>query len=144
MSGEEFTFVIRPMRKQDYDNALALWQSLPGLGLSGADKETEIHHFLEENPSTCFVATENRAIIGTVLGGSDGRRGYIYHLAVDSKHQKSGLGRKLVDQCLAAFKVRGLQKCHIFVIKDNMEGMRFWEHIGWKMRDDILVMSKDL
>jgi ribosomal protein S18 acetylase RimI-like enzyme len=137
-------FNIRPMRKSDYASALALWKSLPGLGLSGVDEETQIHHFLDKNPDTCFVAAESGKIIGTILGGSDERRGYIYHLAVASEYQKFGLGRSLVNRCLTALKSQGLQKCHIFVIKDNLEGMKFWEHIGWTRRDDILVMSRDL
>lgn len=135
---------IRIMQKNDYEGAITLWRSLPGLGLSGADKEDQIHRFLEMNPDTCFVAVDQGALIGTVLGGNDGRRGYIYHLAVDSAYQRSGLGRELVKRCLEALKNAGLQKCHIFVIADNEEGKKFWDRIEWVRRDDILVMSKDL
>ena len=135
---------IRIMQKNDYEGAITLWRSLPGLGLSGADKEDQIHRFLEMNPDRCFVAVDQDAIIGTVLGGNDGRRGYIYHLAVDTAYQRSGLGRELVKRCLSALKNTGLQKCHIFVIAENEEGKKFWDRIGWVRRDDILVMSKDL
>ena len=137
-------FEIRIMQKSDYEGAVSLWRSLPGLGLSGADKEDQIHHFLEMNPDTCFVAVDQGRLIGTVLGGNDGRRGYIYHLAVAPAFQRSGLGRELVLRCLNALKNAGLQKCHIFVIADNEEGKKFWDRIGWVRRDDILVMSKDL
>jgi ribosomal protein S18 acetylase RimI-like enzyme len=132
------------MQITDYKGAIALWRSLPGLGLSGADEEGQIHRFLKMNPDTCFSAVDHGAVIGTVLGGSDGRRGYIYHLAVDSAYQRSGLGRELVKRCLGALQKAGLQKCHIFVIADNEEGKKFWDHIGWVRRDDILVMSRDL
>lgn len=132
------------MQKSDYDGAFILWQSLPGLGLSGADEESQIQKFLDKNPDTCFVAVDNGKVIGTVLGGSDGRRGYIYHLAVDPTYQRAGLGKSLVEQCLASLRAAGLQKCHIFVISDNAEGIRFWECAGWTKRDDILVMSMDL
>ena len=135
---------IRHMRKEDYRNSIALWKSLPGLGLSGADEETQIHRFLELNPSTCFVALEDDKLIGTVLGGSDGRRGYIYHLAIAPQHQRRGIGKNLVNCCLNAFRQSGLQKCHIFVVSDNLDGMKFWEHLNWVRRDDIVVMSKDL
>ncbi|HUV15363.1 MAG TPA: GNAT family N-acetyltransferase [Pelolinea sp.] len=135
---------IRTMRINDYTGALKLWQSLPGIGLSGADKKEQIQVFLEKNPGNCFVAVEKNEIIGTILGGSDGRRGYLYHLAVNQQQQKQGLGKKLVEECLASLKVLGIQKCHIFVISDNLEGMDFWEKVGWVKRDDILIMSKDL
>lgn len=135
---------IRTMRINDYSGALKLWQSLPGIGLSGADKKEQIQVFLEKNPGNCFVAVEKNEIIGTILGGSDGRRGYLYHLAVNQQQQKQGLGKKLVEECLASLKVLGIQKCHIFVISDNLEGMDFWEKVGWVKRDDILIMSKDL
>jgi len=135
---------IRHMRKEDYRNSIALWKSLPGLGLSGADEEMQIHRFLELNPSTCFVALEDDKLIGTVLGGSDGRRGYIYHLAIAPQHQRRRIGKNLVNCCLDAFRQSGLQKCHIFVVSDNLDGMKFWEHLNWVRRDDIVVMSKDL
>lgn len=135
---------IRLMRKHDYGGAYSLWQSLPGLGLSGADEETQVHIFLRKNPKSCFVAEENGSIIGTVLGGSDGRRGYIYHLAVDAEYQRMGLGNALVERCLTSLKSMGMQKCHIFVISDNFDGMKFWENAGWLKRQDILVMSKNL
>lgn len=135
---------IRIMQKDDYSEALNLWRNLPGLGLSGADEEKEIHHFLDKNPMTCFVAVDQNKIVGTILGGSDARRGYIYHLAVEMNHQRKGLGKDLVNICLGALKATGLQKCHIFVISNNLEGMRFWENIKWTSRPDILVMSKDL
>jgi len=132
------------MQKSDYRGAVSLWRSLPGLGLSGADEETQIHKFLDQNPDTCFVAIVNGKVIGTVLGGNDGRRGYLYHLAVDLKYQKSGIGKILVRRCLDSLRASGLQKCHIFVISDNAEGIKFWEHNGWTLRNDILVMSMDL
>ncbi|MDO9547034.1 MAG: GNAT family N-acetyltransferase, partial [Pelolinea sp.] len=127
-----------------YEQALELWQSLPGLGLSGADEKENIQSFLRKNPTTCFVVKKNDTLIGTILGGSDGRRGYIYHLAVKTSEQNKGIGKKLVDMCLAEFKKNGIQKCHIFVISDNEKGIAFWKNMGWQLRGDILIMSKDI
>ena len=132
------------MHITDYKQALQLWESLPGMGLSHADEKETIRDFLQKNPSTCFVAKKDGNLIGTILGGSDGRRGYIYHLAVQQSEQNKGIGKKLVDLCLNEFKRSGIQKCHIFVISDNQEGIAFWEKVGWQMRDDILVMSKEI
>ncbi len=138
------TVEIRIMKANDYAHALNLWQSLPGLGLSKADEKNAIQDFLGKNPTTCFVAQDSGRIIGTVLGGSDGRRGYLYHLAVHKDYQRLGLGRQLAEICLAALKSQGMQKCHIFVISSNLEGIQFWKKLGWLLREDIHVMSKDL
>jgi ribosomal protein S18 acetylase RimI-like enzyme len=135
---------IRIMNSSDYPGALDLWKSLPGLGLSSADEQSAINSFLIKNPDSSFVALEGSKIIGTVLGGSDGRRGYLYHLAIHKDYQRIGLGRQLSEKSLAALKFLGLKKCHIFVISSNMDGLRFWERLGWLLRGDILVMSKDL
>lgn len=135
---------IRNMDFDDYAGALKLWKSLPGLGLSSADEQDAFNHFLEKNPNTCFIAKDGSKIIGTVLGGSDGRRGYLYHLAVHRNYQRIGLGRQLSEKCLSALKSQGLQKSHIFVISSNQEGLRFWEKLGWLLRKDIFVMSRDL
>jgi ribosomal protein S18 acetylase RimI-like enzyme len=132
------------MHISDYEQALQLWQSLPGMGLSSADEKENIREFLQKNPGTCFVALKDENLIGTILGGSDGRRGYIYHLAVQQTEQKIGVGKKLMYLCLNEFKKSGIQKCHIFVISDNAEGIAFWENVGWQPRDDILVMSKEI
>ena len=132
------------MHLSDYEQALQLWQSLPGMGLSSADEKENIRVFLQKNPRTCFVALKDRNLIGTILGGSDGRRGYIYHLAVQQSEQNKGVGKKLMDLCLNEFKTSGIQKCHIFVISDNAEGIAFWKKAGWQLRDDILVMSKEI
>jgi ribosomal protein S18 acetylase RimI-like enzyme len=135
---------IRLMQPEDYTNAIQLWQGLPGLGLSSADRQEAIQTFLKRNPKTCFVAMQADEVIGTILGGSDGRRGYLYHLAVHSDHQKQGLGKELVQTCLDALQQQGIEKCHIFVIADNQEGLNFWQRIGWELRSDILVLSKNI
>ncbi len=135
---------IRIMSSSDYSGAIDLWKALPGLGLSSADDFSAIDLFLRKNPDTCFVAVNEGKIIGTVLGGNDGRRGYIYHLAVHQNFQKIGLGKALLEKCLLSLRSEGIKKCHIFVISSNTEGLDFWTKMGWLLRNDILIMSKDL
>jgi len=136
--------IYREMKISDYDGAIALWTSLPGMGLSGADQESEIEKFLKKNPFTCWVAEDNGVIAGTILGGNDGRRGYIYHLAVSRDKHNQGIAKTLLDHCLGAFTKAGIQKCHLMVYHDNHAGISFWEHAGWAIRNDVLTMSKDL
>ena len=110
---------IRKMDNRDYQQAYELWDALPGIGLSSADKPEALRTFLTRNPNTCFAAMDGERLIGTILGGSDGRRGYLYHLAVHADYQKQGIGAELVQICLDALQKAGIEKCHIFVIADN-------------------------
>jgi len=134
----------RKMIRSDYEGAIDLWQALPGMGLSGADAKTEIEKFLRMNPHTCWVAEMGDTVVGTILGGNDGRRGYIYHLAIREDMQKQGIGKSLLQHCLDAFADAGIQKCHLMVYHDNLEGIAFWEHAGWTIRRDVHTMSKEI
>ena len=138
------TIQIRKMLTSDYAPAYALWQNLPGIGLSSADSESTLCAFLIKNPETCLVAADNGQLVGTILGGSDGRRGYLYHLAVHPDYQKQGFGKELVITCLDALRAQGIEKCHIFVLADNREGLKFWQKSGWELREDILILSRSL
>ena len=138
------SFVIRPMSIEDYEQAYTLWEKTEGIGLNDADKKENIQMYLDRNPKLSFVALSQDQIIGTVLSGHDGRRGFIHHLAVDIHHQRQGIGAKLVNKSLKALKQRGIQKCHIFVYRDNVSGKAFWKHIGWKLRKDLDILSFDI
>jgi N-acetylglutamate synthase len=137
-------FLIREFTMADYDSACALWRRTEGVGLSQADQPQNIARFLEKNPGQSFVAMEGGTVVGAVLCGNDGRRGFIYHLAVDKDRRGSGIGRSLVERCLSALDAHGMRKCHIFVMAENLEGQRFWRKIGWEERTTIMVMSHDV
>jgi len=135
---------IRKMKVADYNQALVLWQQTPGMGLSAADEKPELEKFLKRNAALCFVALAGQELIGTILCGEDGRRGYIYHLAVDLNYRKAGIGKELVEHALNGLRKTGIQKCHLFVYGSNHSGISFWKHNGWKLREDIELMSIDL
>lgn len=137
-------FTIRGMSEADYDAVLALWRATPGIGLSEADERPNIASFLARNRGLSFVAEADGRLAGAVLGGTDGRRGYLHHLAVAPDHRRAGVGSSLVARALEALRARGLRRCHIFVMAGNAEGRRFWERTGWFRRDDLVVMSKDI
>ncbi len=138
------TCTISEMTQEDYVEAYALWQRLPGVGLSDADSSCAIGRFLERNPGMCFVARQSGELVGTCLAGSDGRRGYLYHLAVDPVVRRQGVGQSLVEKALDALKAANIQKCHIMVFSNNELGLSFWQATGWKLRDDIAILSYDL
>ncbi len=136
---EKLTVV--PFQMVFYEAVIALWQRYEGVGLSSADSRESIQFYLARNPGMSFVALYDAQIVGAILCGHDGRRGYIHHLAVDPQHRRKGIGRSLVDNCMQALQEIGIQKCHLFIFHENDNGRAFWEGIGWTWRQDIRVMS---
>jgi len=138
------SLILREFTMEDYDEAYALWQATEGIGLSEADKRENIASFLAHNPGLSMVAVQDGVMVGALLCGSDGRRGFLHHLAVATSHRRGGIGRELVTRCLAGLARIGMRKCHIFVLVDNVEGRKFWQRIGWEERTTLLVMSQDV
>ena len=128
----------------DFDEALHLWQNTPGIGLSASDSREKTGDYLERNPGLSFVAEFNDHIIGTILAGHDGRRGYLGHLAVHIDFRHRGIGTYLIKKCMASLGEAGIDKCHIMVFADNIEGQLFWESGGWIKRNDIALYSHDI
>jgi len=135
---------IREMVVGDYEKMITLWKNIPGIGLSDADSKRNISQFLERNPGLSFVYEIEKRIIGTVLCGHDGRRGYIYHLAVDHEFRKQGIGKELMAYCLEKLIRKRITKCHLFLYSDNEDAIQFYNHIGWEKRSNLLIYSKNL
>ncbi len=134
---------IRELHIDDYDEFHALWKKTPGVGLSGADSWENIQKFLARNAGMSFCYEEDGKIIGTILCGHDGRRGYVYHVAVAEECRGRGIGRLLVERGLRKLKEEGIDKCHLFVFWQNEIGKAFWNAMGWTKREDIYVYSKN-
>ena len=129
---------IRTMTIADYEKVYALWMSCKNMGFNDIDDSKEgITRFLERNPNTSFVAMENDELVGIILGGHDGRRGYIYHMSVAENHRKKGIGSSLVEKCLESFKNEKISKVALLVFKYNETGNAFWEKQGFILREDI-------
>lgn len=138
----EFAHII-PFTSPHIDAAVALWERTPGVGLSEADHPDELAGFLLVNAAHCFAAVASDEVVGTVLCGCDGRRGYIYHLAVATEFRGSGLGRQLVRRVLESLRERGIRRCHAMVYAENESGRRFWARVGWRHRVDLVIHSRD-
>jgi putative acetyltransferase len=132
------------MALADYDEVVALWRTTEGIGLSGSDEREPIRTYLERNPGMSFVALAGAHIVGAVLAGHDGRRGYFHHLAVRPPWRRHGIGRALVDAPLAPLASAGTPKCNLFLFDRNKAGRAFWEKHGWTARVDLAVMQKPL
>jgi ribosomal protein S18 acetylase RimI-like enzyme len=127
---------------ESYDLVLDLWKQCEGIGLGDSDSKENIQIYLDRNPGMSFIAEIDNELVGAVLAGHDGRRGYIHHLAVSPERHRQGIGRLLVNRCIKALKVSGILKCHILLFKNNSIGLKFWESVGWSYRNDICVISK--
>jgi ribosomal protein S18 acetylase RimI-like enzyme len=134
----------REFRIEDYDASVGLWKRVEGLDVAEGDDRDTIQRFLQRNPGLSRIATDGPKIVGAVLCGHDGRRGYIYHLAVDPEYHGRGLGRRLIDECLTGLKRAGLERANILVANDNPRGREFWRRCGWEDLDGAAPMGRDV
>ena len=135
---------IREFSINDYDAAIQLWQRVEGLEIAEGDDRKGIAQFLARNQGLSRVATDGSAIVGVVLCGHDGRRGHIYHLAVDPAYQGRGLGKRLLDESLADLRRTGVKRVIIMVADDNASGRQFWKRSGFEEISGAIAMGIDL
>jgi ribosomal protein S18 acetylase RimI-like enzyme len=129
---------------QDYPAVYALWGNAgPGIHLRRSDEPQEIEKKLLRDPDLFLVAELGGRIVGSVLGGFDGRRGMMYHLAVDHSNRQNGIGALLMDELERRLRHRGCIRYYLLVTQDNEAAIRFYEGHGWK-RMDLFAYGKDL
>jgi len=140
-----FDFTIRVFSyPTDYPAVIDLWNNAgPGVHVRRSDTPDEILKKLQRDPDLFLVADEGDKIIGTVLGGFDGRRGLVYHLAVEESHRKHGLGKALMTELETRLRAKGCLRCYLLVTKDNDSAIRFYESSGWE-KMDLHLFGKDL
>ena len=136
---------IRKLTINDYEEIYELWMSTPGMGLNDIDdSKSGIDKYMKRNPNTCFVAVVSGKIVGVILSGHDGRRGYIHHTAVSITSRNKGIGSALIDTALKALKDEGIHKVALVVFKGNDIGNTFWEQKGVGTREDLSYRNKAL
>ena len=136
---------IRKMTINDYEGVYELWINTPGMGMRSVDDSKEgIEKYLDRNPETCLVAEVENKIVGVILSGHDGRRGYIYHTAVNDSERKQGLGTRLVNAAIEALKEQGINKIVLVAFNKNKLGNSFWESQGFEERTDLVYRNKSL
>jgi ribosomal protein S18 acetylase RimI-like enzyme len=130
---------------EDYSAVRILWENAgPGIHLRISDEPDEIAKKLQRDPDLFLLAVADGKIVGTVLGGFDGRRGMIYHLAVDAAYRQHGTGGLLMDEVERRLKARGCVKSYLLVTTDNDNAIRFYEKRGWSNMDMLRIYGKDL
>ena len=137
--------IIEKFKITFYKEVYSLWKKL-GFYLGPSDEVEGITNFLAINPDTFLVGRDESTnkIIGVIMGGFDGRRGLIHHLAIESEFQKLGYGSLLLNEVLGTFYEKGVVKVHLLIENDNSGVASFYKKKGWVKRDDLFVMSKTL
>ncbi len=127
---------ILPMTIDDYDDVRNLWMTIRGFGIRALDDSREdIQRFIERNPTTSVVARCDGKIVGSILCGSDGRQGALYHVCVAREYRRRGIGTHMVGYCMHQLRLMGINKVALIAFADNSVGNAFWKQIGWKQSD---------
>lgn len=133
---------IRLLTTEDYESVYDLWTNTKGMGMRTLDDSYEgIENFLKRNPTTSFVAEADNKVVGVILCGHDGRRGYIYHTAVNPAYRRNSIGEALVSAALESLKKEGINKAALVVFSTNDIGNKFWESIGFERREDLIYRN---
>ncbi|MBQ4351272.1 MAG: GNAT family N-acetyltransferase [Clostridia bacterium] len=128
--------LLEPMTIGDYDEVRALWLTISGFGIRALDDSREdIDRFIRRNPTTSVVARVGGRIIGSILCGSDGRQGALYHVCVAKPWRRRGIGTMMVAYCMRELSSMGINKVSLIAFRSNDAGNAFWKNIGWTQSD---------
>ena len=123
-----------------YDEVIQLWRNA-GIGVGSSDSKNELEKMVTRNPDLLLIGKIKDRIIAVVMGGFDGRRGYVHHLAVDPGYQKKGYGKEIMRALNEIFRQKGIHKIHLFIERRNKEVVDFYRNLGWEIREDLTMMS---
>ena len=131
-------YSIMPMTEDDYDDVRALWMMIRGFGIRALDDSREdIQRFIRRNPTTSVVARMDGRIVGSILCGSDGRQGALYHVCVAREYRRRGIGTHMVGYCMHQLRLMGINKVSLIAFTSNDAGNAFWKQIGWTRKSDV-------
>ena len=127
---------LEPMTIADYDEVRALWMTISGFGIRTLDDSREdIERFILRNPTTSVVAKVDGRIVGSILCGSDGRQGALYHVCVAKPWRRQKIGTLMVAYCMRELSRMGINKVSLIAFRRNDVGNAFWRNIGWTQAD---------
>ena len=130
--------IIEKLRIDDYDEIHQIWSNTNGITLRAIDDSKEgIERFLKRNPNINFICRINGNIVGVILCGHDGRKGFIYHVVVKENYRERGIGKKLVEHVIKSLIEEKITKISVLVNSDNISGNDFWESLGFEYFNDL-------
>jgi len=132
--------IIKKFSMKYYDDVIQIWKT-SGISVGSSDEREEIRRVLHKNPGLFLVGLIDKKVIAVVIGASDGRRGYVHHLAVSPDYQNKGYGRKIMEELHERFRNLNVHKVHLFIEKYNEDVINFYKKLGWEIRDDLIMMS---
>lgn len=137
--------IIREVQiPEDYQAIVELWRSVgPGIHLGPSDSLDEIKKKQLRDPDLFLIAVGEGNVIGTVLGGFDGRRGIVYHLAVSETYRKQGIGKSLMAELETRLRNKGCIRSYLLVTSDSPENVDYYINQGWN-KMDLFIMAKDI
>ncbi len=135
--------IIRKMTIGDYEEAFEMWLQAGESGIrTKEDSHEGIERFLERNPDTSFIAEIDGRIVGVLMCGQDGRRGYIYHTAIRDPSRSRTIGKALLSAMSEAMNRLQIAKVGLLIDGENDSGSVFWEQQGWIKRDDLMYFNR--
>jgi N-acetylglutamate synthase len=137
---------IAAMRVSDYRAALGLWRTCKGVSLHmrGADSAKAVDAYLRRNNGCSSVGFDGARLVGCVLAGHDGRRGFLHHLAVARQWRGRGIARALVQRSLDQLARAGIERAWVFVLTGNTTGQAFWRAAGWEPGTHIRMFRTEI
>jgi len=133
--------LLDSIRETDHPKLVKLWEVAGNIEVRQTDTPEMLARFLYRNPTCSYAAYAGTRLVGAVLAGHDGWRGYLYHMAVKPDYRERGVGGRLVAAAVGAIKNEGIQKVHCLVKRDNLIAQRFWEACGFELRDEVFDYS---
>ena len=134
--------LIAPLELTDIPALVALWEAC-GLTRPWNDPERDARFALDGATSTILGLSDGVALIGSVMAGFDGHRGWVYYLAVAPDRRREGLGRRLMEAAEAWLRERGAPKLQLMVRAGNAEALGFYEALGLE-RQEVVTLGRFL
>jgi ribosomal protein S18 acetylase RimI-like enzyme len=129
---------IRPYRDSDLGAVVDLWQACD-LTRPWNPPARDIAFCRSSGHGEIFVAEADGGIIGTVMAGHDGHRGWVYYLAVDPARRRDGLGRRLVAQAEDWLATQGVPKLMLVIRDTNTAVQAFYERLGYAQEPRVMM-----
>ena len=135
-------FIIIDFKDVHIPEVMRIWENSNGTYLNKSDDSDKLNFFLQRNKGLSQVALIKNKIVGAVLCGHDGRRGFIYHLVVLPDYRRIGLAKEIVNKCILELNSIGIDKCYAFVSNTNKEAFKFWDSLNWKLENQFELISR--
>jgi len=127
----------------DYAPAIHLWNNVgTGVHVGPSDAPAELEKKLQRDPDLFLVAVDGDQLVATVIGGFDGRRGIVHHLAVAAEYRRRGIASRLMTEVEKRLRAKGCLKAYLVVQPDNDAAVEYYKAIGWNLSDNLLFMKE--